>query len=116
MGWVFRAIECRTKGRRAMSSILVRDQATPPMAPPGDAASGGGPSRILLGVFETLDREGIPYCVLHGYESYPEQIRSDVDCMISAAVRPRQLAALLHENRAFIGAELVRARGDNFVL
>lgn len=61
---------------------------------------GGGPGRMLLGVFETLDRAEIPYCVLHGYEGYPRQIASDVDCMISARVRPRQLAGLFHESSA----------------
>jgi thymidylate kinase len=66
--------------------------------------------RILFGVFEMLDRAGIPYCVLHGYESYPERITSDVDCLISAIVRPDQLAVLFHENRARIGADLVYCR------
>src|SRR5205823_8317044 len=72
-----------------------------------DRLPSAGPSRILLGVFETLDRAGIPYCVLHGYEGYPERIKSDVDGMIAAHVRPDQLAALLHQNRSRIGAEVV---------
>jgi thymidylate kinase len=74
------------------------------------------PGRILLGVFEALDRTGIPYCVLHGYESYPRQVTSDVDCMVSANLRPDQLAVLFHENRTTrIGADLVYCRGYYFV-
>jgi thymidylate kinase len=76
----------------------------------------GGPGRILLGVFETLDRAEIPYCVLHGYERYPQRITSDVDCMISASVHPDQLAALFHEKRGIsIDADLVCFREYYFV-
>jgi thymidylate kinase len=76
----------------------------------------GGPGRILLGVFETLDRAEIPYCVLHGYERYPQGITSDVDCMISASLHPDQLAALFHENRGIsIDADLVCFREYYFV-
>jgi thymidylate kinase len=81
-----------------------------------DAHHSSGPGRILLGVFETLDRAAIPYCVLHGYESYPQRVRSDVDCMISANVLPDRLAALFHENRTTrIGADMVYCRGYYFV-
>ncbi|HLJ91860.1 MAG TPA: MATE family efflux transporter [Gemmataceae bacterium] len=69
-----------------------------------------GPGRILAGVFETFDRAGIPYCVLHGYESYPERVKSDVDCMISADTKPGLLAALLVRNRDRIGADIVHFR------
>src|SRR6185312_3295873 len=54
--------------------------------------------------------------VTHGYEGYPQRIKSDVDCIVSAEVRPRQLAALMHDNRTRIGAEVVRVRGGYFVL
>jgi thymidylate kinase len=67
-------------------------------------------------VLETLERAGIHYCVLHGYENYPQRIESDVDCIISGELRPRQLVALLHENRSRIGAEVVRCRGYYIVL
>ena len=79
-------------------------------------AEEAGPSRTLLAVFETLERAGIMYCVTHGYEGYPQRIKSDVDCIVSAEVRPRQLAALLHDNRTRIGGEVVCARGSYFVL
>ena len=67
-------------------------------------------------MFETLDRAEIPYCVLHGYERYPQGITSDVDCMISASLHPDQLAALFHENRGIsIDADLVCFREYYFV-
>jgi thymidylate kinase len=91
-------------------------QAKPPAAPTKDAERCRGPARILLGVFEALDRAGVPYCVLHGYEGYPWRIRSDVDCMISADMRPGQLIALLRENSTRIRAEVVRSRGYYVVL
>jgi thymidylate kinase len=72
--------------------------------------------RTLLAVLELLERAGIAYCITHGYESFPQRIRSDVDCIISADVRPSQLAVLLHENRSRIGAKIVCARGSYFVL
>ena len=75
-----------------------------------------GPGRILSGVFETLDRVGIPYCVLHGYETYPQQIRSDVDCVIDSKMTPAQLLALFHYNSQRIGAEVVRCRGYHILL
>jgi thymidylate kinase len=78
--------------------------------PSDDLGQPEGPGRILLGVFETLERAGISYCVLHGYESYPQRIKSDVDCMISAKVLPGQLLALFHRNRVRIGAEVVHYR------
>lgn len=54
----------------------------------GDGAEAG---RILLRVFEVLDRAGIPYCVLHGYENYPAHIESDVDCIVDRSATPRNL-------------------------
>lgn len=67
-----------------------------------------GPGLILSRVFEVLERAGVPYCVLHGYEGYPLRVPSDVDCLMPPEVIPRGLAALLHENRAHIGAEVVQ--------
>jgi hypothetical protein len=87
-----------------------------PPAPPGLDEEVGGAGLILVRVFQTLDRAGIPYCVLHGYEGYPKRIESDVDCLISANVRREQLAALLHNNRAGIGADIVRYTSGHIVL
>jgi thymidylate kinase len=99
-----------------MDSIpaLHRAKSTPALSAEVDGT--GGPGAILLGVFEILERAGIRFCVTHGYESYPQRIKSDVDCIISAEVRSGQLVALLHENQSHIGAEVVRCRGTNVVL
>ncbi|HET7680854.1 MAG TPA: hypothetical protein VFK79_12070 [Xanthobacteraceae bacterium] len=74
------------------------------------------PARILSKVFETLDRADIPYCVLHGYEDLPNDIKSDVDCLIDANVSARKLLRLLHERRHEIGADVVHCRGRYIVL
>jgi thymidylate kinase len=75
-----------------------------------------GPGWILLRVFEALDRAGIRYCMLHGYESYPQRIGSDVDCIIDAKTAPERIYTMLHQNRGRIGAEIVRCRGYHIVL
>jgi len=87
-----------------------------PMAGAENVVEGGGPGGILSRVFETLDRAGIPYCVLHGYESYPRQIKSDVDCVIDPQTTAAEIHALLHHNSARIGAEIVRCRRYHIVL
>jgi thymidylate kinase len=99
-----------------MQSMPTLHQAKPPPAPAEGLGQSSGPGRILLGVFETLDRARIPYCVLHGYEGYPQRIKSDVDCLISAEVSPGQLVALLHKSSAGIGAEVVLSRGYHLLL
>jgi len=91
-------------------------QTRPPAAFAEKHGHSSGPGRILSGVFETLDRASIPYCVTHGYEHYPVHIGSDVDGVIAAEVRPCQLIELLHKNRATIGAEVVQVQGYRLVL
>jgi thymidylate kinase len=86
------------------------------LSPPADSDR-TGTSQILIGVFETLERADIPYCVLHGYESYPQRIVSDVDCMISTRLHPHQLAALFHkDNGTSLDADLICFRDYYFVL
>jgi thymidylate kinase len=77
---------------------------------------GTSPGRILSKVFETLDRAGISYCVLHGYEHFSNDIKSDVDCLIDENVSARELVRLLHENRFHIRATVVHCRGRYIVL
>jgi hypothetical protein len=67
-------------------------------------------------VFQVLDRESIPYCILHGYEGLDREVNSDVDCLIDRDVTPRQLLRLLVSNREFIGADVVSQRDYYFVL
>jgi len=71
---------------------------------------------ILLRVFEMLERAGIPYCVLHGYEDFSADIKSDVDCIIGANTPAHDLLVLFHRNRHCIRAEVVRCMGHFFVL
>ena len=105
-------VQPRLKEPKATSSL---ELANPPMALAEDVGQSAA-GRILSGVFETLDRAGIPYCVLHGYENYPQQIRSDVDCVIGPEMTPGQIYALLYRNSSRIGAEIVRCRGYHIVL
>src|SRR5215204_4160063 len=77
------------------------------------AAQLGG---VLANVFATLERAGIRYCVLHGYETYPDRVDSDVDCVIDAKITPCELYRLLQQNRAEIGADVVRCHGYHLVL
>ncbi len=87
-----------------------------PLASQGDVEQSGGPGRILLRIFEMLEQAGIQYCVLHGYESYPAEIKSDVDCVIDPKITPGQLLALLVRHRGWIGADVVCCRGYYIVL
>src|SRR5882672_9385427 len=75
-----------------------------------------GPGRILLRVFFFQAEDGIRYCVLHGYEGFPQRTGSDVDCIIDSKTPPEQIYALLHHDRAHINAEIVRCRGYHIVL
>ncbi len=81
-----------------------------------DAVESSAAGTILLGVFDTLDRAGIRYCVLHGYENYPGRIKSDVDVLICAEVAAAQLHTILQENRGSIGADVVRRSGYFIIL
>lgn len=67
-----------------------------------------GVGEILLGVFRLLDRAGIAYCVLHGYERFPEGITSDVDCIVDPRHSPSELVALIGREAAGFGAEVLR--------
>jgi thymidylate kinase len=75
----------------------------------------GGPGEILAGIFQLFDSAGIPYCVLHGYDEFP-CISSDVDCVISSKLKPRQLYALLYRNSTKLRADIVRCNGYHIVL
>lgn len=75
-----------------------------------------GSGRILSGVFETLERSGVRYCVSHGYDGYPQTVPSDVDGVIDPDITPSRLHALLRSNGARIGAEIVRCNGYHIVL
>ena len=72
------------------------------------ATSSGDPrGAMLLRVFDVLERAAVPWCALHGYQSWPADIGTDVDLLMGPRLLPGQLAKLLHENRQYIGAEAV---------
>ncbi|MGE5611349.1 MAG: hypothetical protein ACM359_19020 [Bacillota bacterium] len=75
--------------------------------PPGDHQI-AGPGLIMMRIFQVLDEANVPYCVIHGYRDYPHSIHSDVDCVMPKEVLPGPLAALLHQNRGRIGAQMVQ--------
>src|SRR5439155_18988794 len=58
---------------------------------------------LLEAVFEVFDRDGLAYCVLHGYETYPRQVPSDVDLLVPREMVPRRLSELLRANEAALG-------------
>lgn len=77
---------------------LMQSSAPPCMDPRG---------RILGRLFDLLEREQVPYCVLHGYAKYPAEVSSDVDLLMPQSVLPGKLASLLHDHRDDLGADAV---------
>ena len=62
---------------------------------------------MLLGFCEALERAGIAYVILSGYQTYPKQIPSDVDFMVSERDFAR-LPALFSKSEVVPGARLVQ--------
>jgi thymidylate kinase len=52
-------------------------------------------SQLLAALFKLFDRVGVPYCVTHGYEHYPQQIPSDVDFILPPEALPGQISGLV---------------------
>lgn len=77
------------------------------------AVEGEGVGALLRAVFLAFDRGGVPYCVMHGYEGYPDAVTSDVDCVMPAEFLPGRLARFLHAERDRIGADLVQWLADD---
>jgi thymidylate kinase len=65
-------------------------------------------SSTLAALIDTLNRSEIPYCILHGYLGYPDEVPSDVDCLVPAELLPSELASFLCDNREALGATLVQ--------
>ncbi|MGH1571169.1 hypothetical protein ACRAWG_11370 [Methylobacterium sp. P31] len=69
-----------------------------------------------LKVLALLDSRRISYCVLHGYEAFPEAPGSDVDIVVSRDVSAAELAQLFEDNSTQLGAKVVRQDGYHFLL
>ena len=58
--------------------------------------SGPHAGSTLYTSIQAMDEAGIPYCVLHQYETFPEEIPSDVDCVVPrefiSTILPQALA------------------------
>lgn len=86
-----------------------------PRAAAADPSTGSDSGQLLLKIFALFDRADFRYCVLHGYEGYPDRINSDVDCIIDR-VTPGQILDLLHSHRRELGAEVVQQHDLYFIL
>lgn len=64
---------------------------------------------MLLRVFEVLESAGVEWCVLHGYEAFPDRVEGDVDMLVQADALPGRILQLLQEHRQQIGADVVQA-------
>lgn len=63
---------------------------------------------MLKSLLKTFNRAGIEYCILHGYEGYPEDVPSDVDCIMSREMVPEHLVRFLQANRHDVGGTIVQ--------
>src|SRR5512141_369332 len=83
-------------------------ETTPPQSQGATRTPAEVRGQLLARVLELMDREGLPYCVLHGYETYPQTVEGDVDLLAPADAVPQRLAGLLRSSEATLGARLVQ--------
>lgn len=77
--------------------------------PKGTFNSGSAsPSSLFTAVTASLERAGVKYCILAGYDRYPEEIASDVDFMVSPKDMDR-LPQILSDAAKQAGGCLVQA-------
>ncbi|HYO11526.1 MAG TPA: hypothetical protein VER17_21360 [Tepidisphaeraceae bacterium] len=67
---------------------------------------------LLARVIDVLDRDGLAYCILHGYETFPHRVPGDVDLLVPREMVPRRLAELLRAAEGKIGAKVVQWFND----
>src|SRR5688572_21205322 len=65
-------------------------------------------SALLARVLDVLDREGVAYCIMHGYGTLPEQINGDIDMIVANEALPRRIAELLRSPQAKLNARVVQ--------
>ena len=91
---------------------MPKDVESPAARPPSPRGA------LLLRVLAVLEREKIPCCLLHGYETVPQTIDGDVDCLIPGEFLPNKLAKVLHASRGEVGARVVQwfSDGAHFIV
>ena len=65
-------------------------------------------SDLLSAVIDQFNRAELPYCILSGYQEYPDRIPSDVDLMVRPADMPR-MSTLLTQAAERCGARVLQA-------
>lgn len=70
----------------------------------------------LAATLDVLEKSGVPYVVLHGYERFPETSGSDVDICIDRSVSDRWVCKLLEDNAGIIGARVASCRDGGILL
>src|SRR4051812_8332412 len=89
-------------------------QLQPIIEPPADGASlspaGSTDAKgvLLARVLDVLDREGVPYCIMHGYGTLPDEVNGDVDMLVPHEALPKRIAELLRNQQAQLGARVVQ--------
>ena len=68
---------------------------------------------LLAEAFTAFERAGVPHCVLHGYDEYPQRADGDVDCIVAAAVGPHGVATVLRHNSV---GEVIRCLSGHVVI
>src|SRR5439155_5843752 len=99
---------------QAMLTAVDRDVAAAPLSFPvptdGDLDARAALLQRVLTVFDAAD---VPYCILHGHQSLPHEVTSDVDMLVAREMIPQRLAELLRSSRNRIGADLVQWFSDS---
>lgn len=63
--------------------------------------------QLFTQMIRTFETAGMPYCILAGYDQFPQQIDSDIDFMVSPAWNAR-LPGLIADIAASSGARLIQ--------
>lgn len=87
-------------------------ETTPMTSAAIDGSTGDVKSALLSRVFALMDREGLPYCILHGYDAYPQRVEGDVDLLVPSEAVPKRLAELLRGAQKELDARLVQWFAD----
>jgi O-antigen/teichoic acid export membrane protein len=75
---------------------------------PSDSFSVDARGELLMRVLGLLERDGIPYCILHGYQTLPQRVSGDIDMLLPREAMPRRFAQLLRNNQNTLDADVVQ--------